>query len=47
VPESQKDFIALNAELAKKWKPIVERRDPPADSEQWRDVKDKRHLIEK
>ena len=47
VPDNQKDFIALNAELAKKWKPIVERRDPPADSEQWRDVKEKRHLIEK
>ena len=28
VPDDQKGYIALNAELAKQWKPIVERKDP-------------------
>ena len=34
-------YLALNAELAKKWKPIIERKDPPADADEWREVKDK------
>ena len=47
VPADQKDFIALNAELAKGWKPIVERKDAPADADEWKGVKDKKGLIEK
>jgi ferredoxin len=47
VPADQKDFIALNAELAKLWKPIVERKAAPADADEWKDVKDKRGLLEK
>ena len=41
LPEDQKQFIALNAELAKQWKPIVEKKDAPADADEWRDKKDK------
>ena len=45
VPEGQKSFIALNAELAKHWPAIIERKAPPADAEDWRGVADKlRHL---
>ena len=40
VPAGQEAFIALNAELAANWKPIVERKDPPADADDWRGVKD-------
>ena len=47
VPADQKDFIPLNAELAKAWKPIVERKPAPADADDWKDVKEKRQLIEK
>ena len=47
VPADQKEFIALNAELAKGWKAIVERKDAPADADEWKGVKDKKHLIEK
>ena len=47
VPAGQKEFIGMNAELSKVWKPIVERKDPPADADEWKDVKDKRGLIEK
>ncbi|MDE2342986.1 MAG: DUF3470 domain-containing protein, partial [Betaproteobacteria bacterium] len=35
------------AELSKQWKPIVERKDAPADADDWKDVKDKAHLLER
>ena len=35
VPEAQKRFTALNAELAKLWQPIVERTDPLPDADEW------------
>lgn len=47
VPENQRPFIAINAELAKQWKVIVEKKDAPADADEWRDVKDKLHLLER
>jgi len=47
VPAAQKEFIALNAELAKGWKPLVERKPAPPDADDWKDVKEKKHLIEK
>jgi ferredoxin len=47
VPADQRDFTALNAELSKVWKPLVERKPAPADADDWKEVKEKRHLIEK
>jgi ferredoxin len=47
VPQGQENFVKLNAELAKLWKPIVEMKDPPADADQWKDVKDKLKLLER
>src|SRR6266516_3696909 len=44
VPDSQKPFIALNAELAKLWKPIIERKPAPPDADEWKSVKAKRDL---
>jgi ferredoxin len=41
VPEDQQQFKALNAELAKAWKPIIERKPAPPDADEWKDVKDK------
>ena len=41
VPENQKDFIELNAELAKAWPVITEVIDPPADAEKWDGVPNK------
>ena len=40
-------FIALNAELAIQWKPIIERREPPADADEWAKVKDKLDKLER
>ena len=42
VPADQKEFTAINAELAKLWKPLVERKPAPADADDWKDVKDKK-----
>jgi ferredoxin len=47
LPAKQRHFIALNAELAKLWKPIVEKQDPPTDVDAWKDVKEKLHLLER
>ena len=45
VPAAQQHFIALNAELAKAWPAIIERKEPPADADAWRGVKDKLKLL--
>jgi ferredoxin len=46
VPADQKDFIALNAELAKAWPVLNERKPAPDDADEWKSVKDKRqHLV--
>ena len=47
VPPDQQSYIALNAELAKKWKVIVERKDPLPDADEWAKVKDKLDKLEK
>jgi ferredoxin len=41
VPESQKDFIELNAELAKVWPVITEVIAAPIDAEQWDGIPNK------
>lgn len=46
IPDGQRDFILINAELSKKWKPIIEKTDAPPDSERWAKIKDKvQHLV--
>jgi len=47
VPDNQRAFIALNAELAKGWKVIIERKDPPSDADEWAGVKDKLQYLER
>jgi ferredoxin len=46
VPDAQREFIAKNAELAKKWQPIIERKPAPADADHWKGVAGKKHLLE-
>ena len=41
VPENQKHFTQLNADLAKVWPEITEKCDPPEDADDWVGVKDK------
>jgi len=40
-------FIGLNAELAKAWQPIVERKPAPSDADEWAKIKDKAKLLER
>ncbi len=46
VPEDQKKFIQLNAELSQVWPRITEIKAPPEDAQQWESSSDKlKHLI--
>lgn len=47
VPEDQLKFIALNAELAKTFKLISEKKDAPEDADEWLHVKDKLKYLER
>lgn len=46
VPEDQKQFIELNAKLAKKWPSIAVKKEPPADADKWKDVPNKLQYLE-
>jgi ferredoxin len=41
LPDDQKPFIALNAELAKKWPVITEKKPAPPDAAEWENKPDK------
>jgi len=47
VPEEQKKFTALNAELARIWPVITDVKPAPGDADQWKDVKDKLEHLER
>jgi len=46
LPEDQQDFLELNQRLAESWPNITEQQDPPSDADDWREIKEKRHLLE-
>jgi len=47
VPEEQKEYISINAELAKIWPGINEAQEPLDDADDWVDVKDKLQYLER
>ena len=47
IPEGQEDFLALNAELAETWPNITEKKAPPDDEAEWREVAGKRRYLER
>ncbi|MCL4800053.1 MAG: ferredoxin family protein [Burkholderiales bacterium] len=47
LPAGQEAFTALNAELAKAWPVLADKKDPLPDAEEWKDVKDKLPLLER
>jgi ferredoxin len=47
VPENQRSFLKLNAELAKAWPVLTEKKDAPPDADDWKEVKDKANLLER
>ena len=46
MPEDQRDFIRINAEAAKTWTAITEKKPAPDDADHWAEVKEKRALLE-
>jgi len=47
VPDDQRRWTQKNAELAKLWPVIIEKKDAPPDADEWAKVKEKEHLLEK
>ena len=47
LPENQHEFLVLNRELSLTWPVITEMKESPADSDEWRDVKEKRQYLER
>jgi ferredoxin len=47
LPDDQQDFKGLNAELAKQWPVITEKKEPPADAKEWDRHPGKRGMIER
>ena len=47
VPAGQEQFTALNAELAKVWPVITDKKDALPDAEQWKETKDKLQYLER
>ena len=45
VPLDQRVFTPLNAELAKRWKPIIAMKPAPQDADEWAKVRDKLGLL--
>ena len=47
VPDHQRELIALNAELARTWEPIIEKKGAPPDADEWASTGEKRKLLER
>lgn len=47
VPDNQRDFVALNAELSKIWNTLTEKIDALPDADEWAKVTDKFSKLER
>ena len=47
VPPAQREFIALNAELADHWELIIRKKPAADDAQRWDGVPDKRKLLDR
>jgi len=47
LPAGQEKFIELNAELSRTMPVITSRKEAPPDADEWKDVADKLHLLER
>ncbi len=47
VPDNQRQFIALNAELSRLWPTITEKKDAPPDADDWNGKPGKADLLER
>ena len=47
LPDDQKEFLTINAELSKIWPSITKKVSPLPDAEEWKDRPNKRNLLER
>jgi ferredoxin len=47
LPEEQKKFTEINADLAKKWPVLTEKKPAPADAAEWENKTDKLKYLER
>lgn len=47
LPPEQDHMLELNAELARQWPVITERKDPPPDADEWNGVEGKLKYLER
>ena len=47
VPENQKEFIEINAELSKNWPSITRAESHPDDADEWANVTEKKQHLER
>ncbi|MBK1727524.1 ferredoxin FdxA [Halorhodospira neutriphila] len=47
LPPEMDHFLELNAELAKQWPLLTEKKDPPPDAEDWNGVPNKYQYLER
>jgi ferredoxin len=47
VPDDQQDFIKLNAELARGWKALIEKKEQLPEADEFAKVKGKRQFLER
>ena len=47
VPEEQREFIEINAELSKIWPSITRAESPLDDADEWADVTDKKQYLDR
>ena len=47
IPEDQKSFIGINAELARIWKPLVKSKESMPDAEKWAGVVNKLQYLKR
>jgi ferredoxin len=47
LPEDQKQFTQINAELTKKWPVLTEKKPAPPDAAEWEDKPDKLKYLER
>ena len=47
LPPGQEKFLELNAELAQEWPVITQKKDAPADADDWNGVPDKLKYLER
>lgn len=44
--DEQQAYLSLNARLAKQWPNITQKKEPPVDADEWKEVLEKRQYLE-